>query len=129
AELDSLTRRLRRLEVEQEALKKEKDKQSQSRLDQLKQDMADLKEQKKALEQQWQQEKDLIDQSRALQEKIDQLRFAEDQAERQADLASAAEIRFGQIPQLTKELDQVNQKIDSLDPTKRLLRQEVTDED
>ncbi len=129
AELDNLTRRVRRLEVEQEALKTEKDNQAKTRLENVKQDIANLTEQKRALEQQWRQEKDLIDQSQKLQEEQDQLRFAEEQAERQGDLAVAAEIRYGKIPVLTNQIEELNQKIANQDSGSRLLRQEVTEED
>lgn len=128
-ELDRLTRRVRQLEIEQEALKKEKDPASKQRLVDLQKEMADLNERKGGLEQQWNQEKQLIEQARKAQGQLDELRILEEQAERQTDLAKAAEIRYGKIPQKEQELHQLQQNLDKLDPTKRLLREEVTEED
>lgn len=128
-ELDRLTRRIRQLEIEQEALKKEKDENSKSRLKEIKRDIANLNEKKHQLEQQWKQEKSLITQSRQVQSELDALRIAEEQAERQADLAKAAEIRYGRIPEKERQLHQTQEKLNALDTTQRLLREEVTEED
>jgi ATP-dependent Clp protease ATP-binding subunit ClpB len=128
-ELDRLTRRVRQLSIEQEALKKEKDAVSQKRLSELQQEMANLSEQKRQLEEQWSQEKKLIAESRRVQNELDELRVSEEQAERQADLGKAAEIRYGRIPDKEAELIKIQQTLSQLDPSKRLLREEVTEED
>lgn len=129
AEIDTIVRNIRRLEIEREALKKDTDPLSQSRKEAIEKEIADLKERESGLKQQWQHEKELIDQSRQLQTEIERLRAEGDQAEINADLQRAAEIRYGKIPELEKKLAAVKGEIDQLDPLKRILREEVTEED
>ncbi len=128
-ELDRLTRRQRQLSIEQEGLKQEKDDQSKQRLAEIQKEISDINEQKHGLEQQWNQEKKLIEQSRQAQAALDELRILEEQAERETNLAKAAEIRYGKIPEQEKILAEVQASLNHLDPTKRLLREEVTEED
>lgn len=128
-ELDRLTRRVRQLGIEQEALKKEKDADAKNRLSEVKREMANLNEKKQQLEQQWNQEKSLITQARKIQSELDTLRVSEEHAERQADLAKAAEIRYGKIPEKEALLHQTQEKLNALDSSQRLLREEVTAED
>ena len=124
-ELDRLTRRVRQLEIEKEALKKEKDDASKNRLAEIQREIANLNEKKRQLEQQWSREKSLITDSRKIQSKLDTLRIAEEQAERQADLATAAEIRFGKIPEAEKELRQIQELDDSVTEQLWLCHQRV----
>jgi ATP-dependent Clp protease ATP-binding subunit ClpB len=128
-ELDRLTRRIRQLEIEREALKKEKDQTSKDRLKVIDADIANLNERKSGLEQKWRYEKSLIDSARKLQGQIDELRILEEQAERQADLQKAAEIRYGRIPEKETEVTAVQKQLLALDSKTRLLREEVTEYD
>src|SRR5690606_19243266 len=126
---DRLIRRERQLEIEQEALKNEKDSDSKARLEEVKQEIANINEKKHQLEQKWNSEKTLIAESRKIQSELDTLRIAEEQAERQADLAKAAEIRYGKIPEKEEQLRKTQDKLNSLDSSQRLRREEVTEED
>src|SRR5204863_1924524 len=95
AELDETRRRIMQLEIEREALKKEKDKASKERLAKLEKELADLKSQADALRGQWQAEKDAVQHLRDLREQIEQTKLAVEQAERQYDLNRAAELKYG----------------------------------
>lgn len=128
-ELDTVKRRVMQLEIEREALKKEKDVASKERLKVLEKELADQKEKEGALGAQWQQEKVLIEDLQKQQELLDSLRAEEEQAERAGDLQKAAEVRFGKIPEAEKALEVAAEKLNNLDDSKRLLRQEVTEED
>jgi len=128
-ELDQLHRKIMQMEIEREALKKEKDEASKERLDKLSKDIEDVKEEAKAIEVRWQDEKGLIDEFRADQEKLDQLKVEADRYERQGDLQKVAEIRYGQIPELEKKLKSAEDKLKKKQGEKSLLKQEVTDED
>ena len=102
AEIDEIERRIRQEEIEKEALKKESDPASVERLEKIERSLADLREQVAAKKAGWQQEKDAITQIRAIKEQIEQTKIAEAQAERQGDLAKAAELRYGRLVKLTK---------------------------
>jgi ATP-dependent Clp protease ATP-binding subunit ClpB len=128
-ELDRMTRRIRQLNIEREALKQEKDVKAKERLEAIESEVANINEQRRGLEQQWLHEKSLIEQTRTIQAAIDSLRIQEEQAERQADLQKAAEIRYGTLPAKQQELEQVQQQLNQLDPATRLLREEVSEED
>src|SRR4028119_1671735 len=103
-ELDEVTRRVMQLEIEEAALKKEKDKASQERLEDLRRGLADLKAQADSMRAQWEAEKGSIEQIRALREQIEQARLEIEQAERSYDLNKGAELRYGRLPQLEREL-------------------------
>ncbi len=128
-ELDSTKRRVMQLEIEREALKKEKDAPSKERLKVLEKELADFKEQESALQAQWQQEKALLEDVQKQQAVLDSLRAEEERAERAGDLQKAAEVRFGRLPEAEKALEAAAEKLNKLDDSKRLLRQEVTEED
>lgn len=126
-ELDQLKRKVTQLEIERQALKSETDDKSKSRLSELEQELADVKEQATALEAKWQEEKSLIDQVRQLGEEIDRLKTELDKAQREADLETAARIQYGELPTKQKEIDALNKKLKAQDGN--LLREEVTQED
>lgn len=128
-ELDRVHRKIRQLEIELASLKKDRSGGAKKRRREIEQEIADLKESSKSLEQQWRREKKLIDQINSASEKIDQLRSQEEQAERNGDLDTAAKIKYGQIPELEKEIKEVNTKLDKIPEKQRLLRQEVNSED
>ena len=129
-ELDEVTRRVMQLEIEEAALKKEKDKASQERLEDLRRELADLKAQADSMRAQWEAEKGSIEQIRALREQIEQARLEIEQAERSYDLNKGAELRYGRLPQLERELrEREAQLTDKQNSGGHLLREEVTEEE
>jgi ATP-dependent Clp protease ATP-binding subunit ClpB len=128
-ELDQLNRRIMQLEIEQTALKKEKDKASQDRLTKLKAELAGLREQAAALKARWQNEKEVITRLREIQQEIEELRIEEEQAKRKGQLDRAAEIRYGELPGLEKEVGEQQEKLKKLQQQGALLNEEVSDED
>ena len=104
-EVDEVERLVRRLEIEEMALEKEEDAASKDRLDKLRAELADQKEKLAELTTRWQNEKSAIDIVREFKEQLDTLRGEADRAERDGDLAKAAELRYGRIPEVEKKLD------------------------
>jgi len=98
AELDEITRRVMQLEIEEAALKKEKDKASIARLEELRKELADLKEQADGMKAQWEEEKQSVHEVTALRDEIEQVKFQISKAEREYDLNKAAELRYGKLP-------------------------------
>ena len=127
AELDEVTRRVMRLEIEEAALTKETDKSSQARLQTLRRELADLRTRDAAMRSQWESEKAAIDDERKVREQIEQVRREIEVAERNYDLNRAAELRHGVLPDLTAKLESQEQAEDATDASGRLLREEVTD--
>lgn len=128
AELDEITRRMMRLEIEEAALKKEKDSASVQRLEELRRELADMKESSKSMRAQWDAEKKSISRDRQLREQIEQTRLAIEKAEREYDLNKAAELRHGKLPQLEKELREFESK-NLKGGGKRLLKEEVAEDE
>ncbi|MHC4408182.1 MAG: ATP-dependent Clp protease ATP-binding subunit, partial [Planctomycetota bacterium] len=126
-ELDAVTRRLRRLEVERAALQKEKDRGSKERLKALEKELADLKEEADALTARWQQEKAQITRGRDVKEKLEQAREDEKRYERDGEYEKAAAIRYGTLPDLEKDLAALALEQDDVGD-ERLLQEEVTAE-
>jgi ATP-dependent Clp protease ATP-binding subunit ClpB len=128
SELDEVTRRVMRLEIEEAALKKEKDKASRVRLESLRKELADLKERAEAMSVQWENEKQAIDQVRQVREEMERVRHQIERAEREYDLNRAAELRHGRLPKLERQLTELeaDDAKEAADPN-RLLREEVTD--
>ena len=125
AELDEVTRRTMRLEIEETALKKEKDEASKARLKELRRELADLKEKRDAMRAQWDKEKESLNRVQRLRERIEQVRLEIEQAERAYDLNKTAELRHGVLPGLEKELAEVEAE----DRQASLLHEEVTEEE
>ena len=126
-ELDKMHRKLMQLEIEQEALKKEKDADSKDRLQIVKKEAEELAEKAKGMELRWQEEKNKIDKLRKATEALDQLRMDAERFERSGDLSKVAEIRYGRIPELEKEIQAIDRKIKI--GGSALLKEEVTAED
>ncbi len=126
-QLDDLKRRMMQLEIEREALKKERDPASQERLQKIEKELADLREQRSSLEAQLQRERELRQQMRRLREEIDQTRVEIEQAQRTYDYNRAAELQYGKLPQLERELAEIEAQLTS--DEKVLLRTEVTEQD
>ena len=128
AELDEITRRVTRLQIEETALKKEKDNASKVRLEELRKELAELKTQADAMTARWQSEKKVLDETRVLREKLEEARTAYDQAERAYDNNRAAELKYGIIPDLEKRLKEAQDRLHAADGTV-MLREEVTSEE
>ncbi|MDX2269804.1 MAG: ATP-dependent chaperone ClpB [Bryobacter sp.] len=128
-ELDELSRRVMQLEIEREALKKETDQASKDRLEKLEKELADLKVEADALRAQWDLEKGGVDRLRQLREQLDQKRLDLERAERQADLNTAAKIKYGEIPTLERELAETSTKLAAREGQAKLLKEEVDEQD
>ncbi len=128
SDLDEVTRRIMQLEIEEAALKKEKDAASKERLKQLRKELADLKNRADAMRAQWENEKQAIHAVQHLREEIEQLRREIERAERDYDLEKAAELRHGRLPQVEQQLAEKERELARLGGT-RLLREEVTEEE
>lgn len=126
-ELDRKHRKLIQLEIEKEALKKEKDTDSKDRLKKITKEIEELSESANAMELRWKKEKDKIDELRRASEELDQLKMEAERLERQGELSKVAEIRYGRIPELEKQLIEIDKKIKVSDSG--LLKEEVTAED
>ncbi|MEZ4525628.1 MAG: Clp protease N-terminal domain-containing protein [Desulfobacterales bacterium] len=128
-EIDEIQRKITQAEIEREALKKESDRASRDRLEKLEAEIAGMNEILLEMKGQWQNEKDLIGSIRSIKEEIEQTGIAEQQAERQGDLARVAELRYGKSAELRKRLEEANRKLMDLQAEKKMLKEEVDDED
>ena len=129
AELDELTRRVMRLEIEEAALAKEDDPASQARLEDLRRELADLRAQADALRAQWEAERQALRRVQALREEMEQVRQEAELAERDYDLNRAAELRLGRLPELERRLQAEEERLSSRQGGARLLREVVTEEE
>ena len=129
AELDEVQRRIMQLEIEREALRKEKDAASQERLSKLDKELADRKEEQRQLQTQWEQEKESIQESRNLKGELDALRHDIDQAQRIGDYAKASELQYGRLPELEQQLAREEARLHDDDPSSRMLKEEVDEDD
>lgn len=129
SEMDEVTRRVMQLEIEEAALKKEKDKASQERLGVLRKELAEHKEQAQAMHAQWDAEKSAIYKLQQLREELEKLRHEIERAERAYDLNKAAELRHGKLPELEQRMKQEEQSLTQKQGGIRLLREEVTEEE
>ncbi|MCA9367272.1 AAA family ATPase [Candidatus Kaiserbacteria bacterium] len=133
-ELVETDRQIRRLEIEREALKKEeqtaeKKAQIKMRLREIEHEIGELKEKTSNLETKWNNEKAALGEISGIKKELEELRVEADNAEASADLIRAAEIRYDTIPALEKDLKTKQQRLKKLQRTRRLLKEEVTDED
>ncbi len=128
-EVDDVRRRIVQLEIEREGLKKESDPHSRERLAQIERQLADLNEQFAGLKAHWEAEKNAIAGLRSLKEKLEKAKGEQAAAERTGDLNRAAELKFGIIPSLEKEIAQQNTKLAELQKKQKFLKEEVDAED
>ncbi|MFZ2055065.1 MAG: AAA family ATPase, partial [Candidatus Aminicenantales bacterium] len=128
-EIDELERRILQLEVERQALKKEKDQSSRERLEKLIQELADLKEKSSSLKVHWQLEKELIEAMNKLAEQQDALKVEEQSAERRGDLERVAEIRYGRLIAVAKEMEALKAQLAEVQKKGKILKEEVDEED
>jgi ATP-dependent Clp protease ATP-binding subunit ClpB len=129
AELDELERRIMQLEIEREALRKEKDKASKERLERLEKELADLKEERGRLASHWQQEKEAIQRIRKLKEEQDTLRQEIEQAQRSGDYQKASELQYGRVPDLERKVREEEARLAELQKDHKMLKEEVDEED
>ncbi len=129
-ELDKLHHKALQLNIEKQALSKEEDSLSKERLSKIEKELSDLQSKMDAMSAQWQNEKKAIDNIRVKKAQVEELKNKESLAERDGDLATAAQIKHGELPKLIQEIELLSQKIESLKKDgKSLLREEVSEED
>jgi len=130
ASLEDAERRAMRLEVEREALKKDSEsKNNKARIKEIDQAISDLKEKTGELELKWKNEKKIISEIREIKQGLEELKLAASHAELKSDLARAAEIRYGEIPALEKELKAKDNRLKRLQSARKILKEDVTDEE
>jgi len=129
AELDEVERRIMQLEIEAEALRKEKDAASLERLGRLEKELADLKEERTRLASHWQQEKDVIQELSRVKEEQERVRHEIDEAQRRGDYAKASELQYGRLPELERQLRDAEARMAALQASQRMLKEEVDEED
>lgn len=125
-ELDSMERQIRQLEIEREALKREKD---EAKLKSNEKELADLEEKRKSMRAQWDHEKGLIQKTRELKQAVETARNQADKAEREGQYEKVAELRYGTITQLEKDLEETKTKLDEVQEGRSLLKEQVEAEE
>jgi len=129
AELDEILRRVMQLEIEREALKKETDAASKERLAKLEKELAELRAKGDSLKAQWQAEKQAVNRLRSLRQEIEETKVEIDKAEREYDLNSAAQLRYGKLSDLERKLSAEEERLTKKQGPQRLLKEEVDEED
>ena len=125
-ELDEISRHIKQLEIEREAIKREKD---ESKLTQLAKEISALKEQEKSMRAKWQQEKEFADRIQNAKQEIESLKFEADKAEREGNYGRVAEIRYGRIKELEEEIKKAQSDLHSTQGSSAMIKEEVTAED
>ncbi len=125
-ELDEAERKIRQLEIEKEAIKREKDEQKLKELNAI---LANLYEEKNLLKARWESEKEVVDGIQKQKKALEELKFEADQAERNGDFGKVAEIRYGHIKTAESELERLNQKLHEMQSSQALIKEEVAAED
>lgn len=128
-DLDKMKRTIMKLEIEMEALKKEKDKESTDRLNKIKEDLENIREKSNQLEVHWNTEKEIITKIRESKKKIDKFKQEAEISERQGNLQKVAEIRYAQIPDIEQKIIEMEKKLNVVQEGRAILKEEVTEED
>jgi ATP-dependent Clp protease ATP-binding subunit ClpB len=128
-ELDEIERKIRQYEIEKQAVMKEKDKASKDRLERLKKEIAELSDKRNILKTQWLREKEAIKKVSSIKEELEKTKIESEKAEREGDLNRAAELKYGTLLELQKNLEEENRKLLEQDGKNRLLKEEVDEED
>jgi ATP-dependent Clp protease ATP-binding subunit ClpB len=128
-EIDVVTRRIRQLEIERMALEKEEDQASRERLSRLDEELANLREEADAMSAHWQREKSAITEIRQVKEDLEAKRLEAERRERDGDLSGAAEIRYGQVPELERRVETATGALRQLQSERQMLKEEVDEED
>jgi ATP-dependent Clp protease ATP-binding subunit ClpB len=129
AEIDDIQRKMTQLEIEKEALKKEKDQPSKDRLIKIEKELSELKALMEEMSAHWKKEKEAISKIRDIKEKLESTKSEAQIAERQGDLSKAAELKYGTLTELEKNLEEENRKLADLQSGQRMLKEEVDSED
>lgn len=129
AEIDEVERKVRQLEIERAALKKESDASSKARLKQLEKELADLKEKNGQQKIKWQKEKEIITKIRETKDKIEKTGIEQQKAERSGDLEKAAELKYGTLTELKKQLEKKSKELETLQKDGAMLKEEVDEDD
>ena len=125
-ELDEISRKIKQLEIEREAIKRERD---EVKLQQLNKEIAELKEQENSFKAKWQSEKELVNQIQQNKIEIENLKFEADKAEREGDYGKVAEIRYGKLQALSKEIEDTQRKLHEMQGDSAMIKEEVDAED
>ena len=125
-EIDELDRKIKQLEIEKEAIKREG---KSKKLDEIQKDLADLTQERTKLRAQWESERSLIDEIQKNKDAIEQYRFEADRAEREGDYGKVAEIRYGKIKEAERRIEEVKTKLADMKHGESLIREEVTEDD
>ena len=125
-ELDEISRKIKQLEIEREAIKREND---QVKLESIGKELAELKEQEKSYKAKWQNEKTLMDKIQQNKVEIENLKFEADRAEREGDYGKVAEIRYGKLQALNNEIEETQKKLHEMQGDKAMIKEEVDAED
>ncbi|HEV8236859.1 MAG TPA: AAA family ATPase, partial [Gemmatimonadaceae bacterium] len=128
-EIDEVERRIMQLEIERTALQKERDPSAVARREQIERELAELRERSSGMKAQWQQEKETLGAVGKIKQEIDQAKIEAEQAQRRGDLSKAAEISYGRIPQLQKQMSEAEKKLASNQGRPQFLKEEVTADD
>ncbi|WP_432633526.1 ATP-dependent chaperone ClpB [Brachyspira sp.] len=129
-ELDQLERKILQLNIEKQALSNENDAASKDRLEKLEKELSEITEERNSMKLKWDNEKKRIEEIRKLKEELEELNIKETQYTREGNLAKAAEIKYGKIPELNKKLEEANiENSNSKDEEKRLLKEEISEDD
>jgi ATP-dependent Clp protease ATP-binding subunit ClpB len=129
AEIDAIQRKVTQLEIEKEALKKEKDRASKDRLEKIEKELSTLNSEKEEMTGHWEKEKGAIARIREIKERLETTRTEAQLAERQGDLSKAAELKYGRLIELEKNLEKENQNLEKLQGSRKMLKEEVDSED
>jgi ATP-dependent Clp protease ATP-binding subunit ClpB len=129
AEIDDIKRKATQLEIEREALKKEKDKASKERLERLEKELKELKSQTEEMEAHWKKEKEAITRIGSIKERLEATKSEAQVAEREGDLSKAAELKYGRLIELEKNLEEENRGLTELQAEKKMLKEVVDSED
>src|SRR5690606_7763931 len=124
-EIDEVERRIVQLEIERQALQKETDPETRERLERLEQEMAELRERSSGMKARWQSEKAALTEIREMKEQVDALRTEVEQATRAGDLNRAAEIQYGELPELQRKIAEGEERLRELQAESRYLKEEV----
>jgi ATP-dependent Clp protease ATP-binding subunit ClpB len=125
-ELDEISRKIKQLEIEREAIKRENDT---AKLEQIGKELSELKEQESSYKAKWQSEKTLVNKIQQNKVEIENLKFEAEKAEREGDYGKVAEIRYGKLQALNKEIEETQQKLHQMQGDKALIKEEVDAED
>ena len=121
--------KIMRLEIEKEALKKETSAKTRERVKQIEREIADLKEQTSEIELKWKNEKEILTDIKDIKKKLETMRLEAESAEAHADLGKAAEIRYGKLPQLERDMETRMKRLKKLQSSRRILKEEITEQD